>query len=863
VFSTRANNTTRENIANVFSAKSLQSLLELDLKFELQPSTLPSQSARNWSTQNDISTREIKLVGHISRPVVGEGRQTPDRQMFFVNSRPCGLPQVAKAINEVYRSYNVTQSPFIFANIILDTNAYDVNVSPDKRTILLHDQAALLEALKSSLIELFESHEQSVPQNLLPNRKLPTSKSLTVRKELEDVEDTPMQTQQVMEDGTVGPPASLLRNFVGRQTVTRDNVDRTSKRESVIKLAKSAESKNPSNPTSAAVRDFHERLGMRFNSQSTKLSVDVDDDVESVESSEVAQYQESPVEDEPQLFNRARQDSEGVAATVPDAKTPSRRTATNVFERLIRPRPAEDTAIITIGDKTTTTQLGTPPSKRQRTLETSSKAIAPSNPILIGSLRSFAAPGTLVDDVIMDDIDLVTVEGAEEVDVLPKDKNRRTRIFPSSESLDPRQFEEDDEPDTNEQGEKETDEDDVSQASIPSAQKSPVTPLVDQIAQETEDEDSGDEYVDEARKKVREEAKVAKMIEEAEERVSRPTVDNVKRAISALKARSRKDSTIQLLTEVSISEKELTHDLHALEQTKNSIKSSKTGKTSKTDEMEDDERLALSVSKADFSHMSVIGQFNLGFIIAKRPTHKQDDALLPPNAGRESEEMFIIDQHASDEKYNFERLQTETIVQNQRLVHPKTLDLTAVEEEIILSHPEALSKNGFVVSVDQSGTSQVGRRCKLVSLPMSKEVVFDSQDLEELLALLSDHAGSEIPRPSKVRRMFAMRACRSSIMVGKTLTNKQMTNVIRHMGQIDKPWNCPHGRPTMRHLFGLDSWSGWQEGDGIAIGEKIPKRADWNAYLRRAREDEVEEEEAEAEEEDEVGEKSDGDESYL
>jgi len=42
--------------------------------------------------------------------------------MFFVNGRPCGLPQVAKIFNEVYKSYNLSQSPFIFANVILDTS---------------------------------------------------------------------------------------------------------------------------------------------------------------------------------------------------------------------------------------------------------------------------------------------------------------------------------------------------------------------------------------------------------------------------------------------------------------------------------------------------------------------------------------------------------------------------------------------------------------------------------------------------------------------------------------------------------------------------------------------------------------------
>ena len=85
--------------------------------------------------------------------------------MFFVNTRPCGLPQVAKVFNEVYKSYNISQSPFVFADILLDTSmwyrnignfllivldAYDVNVSPDKRTILLHEQNTLLDVLRVS-----------------------------------------------------------------------------------------------------------------------------------------------------------------------------------------------------------------------------------------------------------------------------------------------------------------------------------------------------------------------------------------------------------------------------------------------------------------------------------------------------------------------------------------------------------------------------------------------------------------------------------------------------------------------------------------------------------------------------------------
>lgn len=49
--------------------------------------------------------------------------------------------------------------------------------------------------------------------------------------------------------------------------------------------------------------------------------------------------------------------------------------------------------------------------------------------------------------------------------------------------------------------------------------------------------------------------------------------------------------------------------------------------------------------------MEVVGQFNLGFIIARLKS-----------------DLFIVDQHASDEKYNFEMLQKTTTISNQRLV---------------------------------------------------------------------------------------------------------------------------------------------------------------------------------------------------
>jgi DNA mismatch repair protein PMS2 len=52
--------------------------------------------------------------------------------------------------------------------------------------------------------------------------------------------------------------------------------------------------------------------------------------------------------------------------------------------------------------------------------------------------------------------------------------------------------------------------------------------------------------------------------------------------------------------------------------------------------------------------------------------------------------------------------------------------------------------------------------------------------------------------------MYASKACRKSIMIGDSLNKFEMKRVITHLSEIVKPWNCPHGRPTLRHLINLE-----------------------------------------------------------
>lgn len=66
--------------------------------------------------------------------------------------------------------------------------------------------------------------------------------------------------------------------------------------------------------------------------------------------------------------------------------------------------------------------------------------------------------------------------------------------------------------------------------------------------------------------------------------------------------------------------------------------------------------------------------------------------------------------------------------------------------------------------------------------------------------MAENNSPGEMVRLPKARAMFASRACRSSIMIGKALDKGQMERVVAKMATIEQPWNCPHGRPTMRHL---------------------------------------------------------------
>ena len=736
-----------------------------------------------------------------------------------------------------------------------------------------------------------------MPQSQNPVQKLPSFKPLTFSRQNSTAESRPGSTTTGQSDdsdqdaGTSqerslsesqnsdSQVTSLIQKFLGRKVQERDpeairkpngdsyGKELTSDKQRLIrKLAKGPDADNQIDE----YNDVHDLTASdAFENVLEKPVQDLNQ--------RIAEQQAATRLDSDPLHSPKVNDEENVPSTNSTPVKPIPGVVPNAFERMRPQRTPLQTATITIGSKIMTSTIGAP-TPQQRTYDKKPKRRihygAPKDKSASqqfgNSLKAFAAPGSQIAGSAAE-------ESAEEDEDEEDDEEDGAKG--EGEGEDERESSGDEE--IREQREAAIEETDGSPLTGAfhglNREESGKTRIGDQPTggvnvyesegvddgslPPSDDEGSGDEYLDEAGKKAREEAKVAQLIKDAEERAARPSQDNVKRANYILKGGSQKDSTTELMQTIDTSIERIEDQFRLLARSmQSSVEHTLAPDFAIEQEVESaEERLSLTVSKEDFSSMQIIGQFNLGFIIAARPSD--------PSNPSSTDELFIIDQHASDEKYNFERLQATTVVQNQRLVQPYPLSLTAIEEEIILENADALLKNGFLISIDTSGDTPVGQRCKLLSLPMSREVTFSLEDLEELIALLADYSApppssittATIPRPSKTRKMFAMRACRSSVMIGKTLTGKQMEALVRRMGTIDKPWNCPHGRPTMRHLVGLGEWRGWREEDGVVgleereDGERAVEGLRWREWMgemkRMEEEEEGEEEGEEGEEE--------------
>lgn len=762
LFSTKGNPTTRENIINIFGSKAMATLLAIDLVFDLHPTV--SLATSQVLGHNYDACYQVRVRGHISRPSHGEGRQTPDRQMFYVNGRPCGLPQVAKVFNEVYKAYNSNQSPFILADVLLDTHLYDVNVSPDKRTILLHDQGQMLENLRQALMEKFEDQDFCIPTGQLlattkPNLARNSTSSgptsgLMSKGELEShdadprlmLEDASRSGQEVRANGMPCEEQIITHSGEHFDALNGSNIH--------IQASSPRKGPTPTNIAEVNIAFPQKRIDPPDSNTGQVLSF-------SLGKNNVPLPPKSPSEDSVKSDQSQRFKSDDPLPGFTDVGALLREG--HSFSQ-------SHVGLVSRGEGSARDSRFTRRGKPHANIVIGSGTMMPPKPKVSVSdvARLGRASGT-------------PFEG------------RLSQQFSAGRRLH--------DSDTQQPAVRRNPDSNDDEASENSVEPIIVKPDIGSVSSDFElgsaSPADSDVFPDQDDQNDPGPAKI--FVE--------------KRAGTFATGIRSKGTTIQLTQHICTSEvsvSKLRSRWSRRLQAQFCGTRVQSGAVQSLDTPDAEQKLSLVISKGDFDTMRIVGQFNLGFIIAVRPSRCRS-----PDEVAEDDDLFIIDQHASDEKYNFERLQAETIVQSQMLVRKMKLELTALEEEIVMNNLDALEANGFRVEINGDDEAPTGSRCLLTALPLSRETTFSVTDLQELITLLGDPestSGGVLPRPSRVRKMFAMRACRSSIMIGKALAIPQMERVVRHMGSLDKPWNCPHGRPTMRHLCGLQLWDdgGWR-----------------------------------------------------
>lgn len=186
IMSTNGGSSVMDNISTVFGAKQVFDLLRIvspaDLDVEQIKAVLeevePNSSSDVIDNLSDADLKRFSIDGWISTCQHGAGRSSKDRQFIYINSRPCEPKKVAKIINEMYNRFNQNQNPFVFLNIIVKRSEVDVNITPDKRQLLLHNENVLFLVLKACLYKTFSSVPSTYKlQNLNLSSKQPESTS--------------------------------------------------------------------------------------------------------------------------------------------------------------------------------------------------------------------------------------------------------------------------------------------------------------------------------------------------------------------------------------------------------------------------------------------------------------------------------------------------------------------------------------------------------------------------------------------------------------------------------------------------------------------------------------------------------------
>jgi len=180
------------------------------------------------------------------------------------------------------------------------------------------------------------------------------------------------------------------------------------------------------------------------------------------------------------------------------------------------------------------------------------------------------------------------------------------------------------------------------------------------------------------------------------------------------------------------------------------------------------------VEESKLSHMSIVGMVKDSYIVVET-----------------SSGMAVVDQHAAHERINYEELKdrVKDEIDSQKLVSPKTVELKPEEAALLRANEELLEKLGF--EIDHFGKTTF----RIRAIPVIFGEVQEKDILHSILDELSDLSTNSLEE--RREEMVKYMACHDSVTAGEKLSITNAKRLLEELGQMENPYTCPHGRPTI------------------------------------------------------------------
>lgn len=156
------------------------------------------------------------------------------------------------------------------------------------------------------------------------------------------------------------------------------------------------------------------------------------------------------------------------------------------------------------------------------------------------------------------------------------------------------------------------------------------------------------------------------------------------------------------------------------------------------------------------------------------------------------DKMLMIDQHAAHEKVKYEQILTKVEhneIYTQMLTPPAVISVTPKESALINSYAQYFKELGF--EIEDFGMNAFAIR----GVPIDLFGHNIKELFEEILTQMCESPVRGVPQI--IREKIASMACKAAVKGNHSLTYEEANKLIEQLLELENPYNCPHGRPTI------------------------------------------------------------------